>query len=163
MYYTTTKDFNTFEPTKLLLDPGFSCIDATIVKRDKNDYVLVFKDNTRPNRDLRVAFSHSATGPYTNVSNAFTENFTEGPTVEKLNNEYLIYFDEYQKSSYGAVETKDFITFNNISDQISIPAGHKHGTIFKAPMSVVKNLTKEFELAQKQQIKTDQKTLSIAK
>ena len=32
-YYTTTKDFKTFAPTKLMIDPGFSCIDATLVKR----------------------------------------------------------------------------------------------------------------------------------
>src|SRR5918993_548501 len=44
MYYTTTKDFKTFSETKLFLDPGFSVIDAVIVKRKKDDYVLVLKD-----------------------------------------------------------------------------------------------------------------------
>src|SRR5574337_170814 len=47
LYYTTTKDFKTFSDTKLFLDPGFSVIDAEIVKRGKNDYVLVMKDTTR--------------------------------------------------------------------------------------------------------------------
>src|ERR1035437_2320469 len=41
LYYTTTKDFKTFTPTKLFLDPGFSVIDAEIVKRGKGDYILV--------------------------------------------------------------------------------------------------------------------------
>jgi hypothetical protein len=56
MYVITTKDFKTFSDTKLFLDPAFSVIDAVIVKRKRNDYVLVLKDNTRPERDLKVAF-----------------------------------------------------------------------------------------------------------
>src|SRR5438132_162271 len=32
MYYTTTKDFNTFSEAKLFLDPHFSVIDCQIVK-----------------------------------------------------------------------------------------------------------------------------------
>jgi hypothetical protein len=31
MYYTTTRDFEIFAPTKLFFDPGFSVIDGTIV------------------------------------------------------------------------------------------------------------------------------------
>ena len=32
MYYVTTRDFETFSPTKLFYDPGFNVIDATVVK-----------------------------------------------------------------------------------------------------------------------------------
>lgn len=150
LYYVTTKDFKTISETKLFYDPGFSSIDATIVKRAKNDYVLVFKDNTRPNRNLKVAFANSATGPYSEPSTAFTDNFVEGPTVEKIADEYVIYFDEYRNFSFGAVKTKDFIHFTNISSEIKIPAGHKHGTIFKAPSLIVNGLNKNYELSQKQ-------------
>ncbi|WP_229655442.1 family 43 glycosylhydrolase [Pedobacter puniceum] len=72
MYYTTTKDFKTFTPTKLFIDPGFSVIDAVIVKRAQQDYVLVLKDNTRPNRNMKVAFAKHPLGPYNQVSDAFT-------------------------------------------------------------------------------------------
>ena len=47
LYYSVTKDFKTWTKGKLLIDPGFSCIDATLLKRGKNDYVMVLKDNTR--------------------------------------------------------------------------------------------------------------------
>lgn len=149
LFYITTKDFKTISETKLIYDPGFSSIDATIVKRGKSDYVLVFKDNTRPNRNLKVAFSKSPIGPYTNASTTFSENFVEGPTVEKIGNEYVIFFDEYQKFSYGAVKTNDFIRFENISNNISIPKGHKHGTIFRAPATVIENLKKVSEISQR--------------
>jgi hypothetical protein len=137
MYYTTTKDFQTFTPAKLFLDPGFSVIDAVIVQPSNGKYVLVLKDNTRPERDIKAAFGKQATGPYTNVSAAFTPLFSEGPTVTKVNNEWLIYFDAYREKYYGAVRTKDFKTFIDISDQVHLPLGHKHGTIVKVPGSTL--------------------------
>jgi hypothetical protein len=160
LYYITTKDFKTISATKLFYDPGFSSIDATIVKRAKNDYVLVFKDNTRPNRNLKVAFAKSPTGPYSKASASFSESFVEGPTVEKIADSYLIYFDEYQKFTYGAISTKDFIHFSNISKKISVPKGHKHGTIIKVPASLVTNLLKIHPLNLTQ--KTDSTTTSNA-
>lgn len=143
LYYITTKDFKTVSKAKLLYDPGFSTIDAVIVKRAKNDYVMVLKDNTRPERNLKIAFSDSMTGPYSPASQPFTESFVEGPSVEKLGDDYLIYFDVYKKKIYGAMRTKDFRNFTDVTEEVSIPVGHKHGTIFKAPESVVKALLEE--------------------
>lgn len=143
LYYITTKDFKTVSKAKLLYDPGFSTIDAVIVKRAKNDYVMVLKDNTRPERNLKIAFSDSMTGPYSPASQPFTESFVEGPSVEKVGDDYLIYFDVYKKKIYGAMRTKDFRNFTDVTEEVSIPVGHKHGTIFTAPESVVKHCWKK--------------------
>lgn len=140
MYYTTTKDFKTFSETQLYLDPGFSVIDCVIVKRGKGDYVLVLKDNTRQMRNIMVAFGESPVGPWENISEPFTDQFTEGPTVLKLEDEWLIYYDSYRKKTYEVSKTTDFKTFVNISNEVSLPEGHKHGTIFKAKESVLNNL-----------------------
>ncbi len=129
MYFTTTKDFKVFSDTKLFLDPGFSAIDAVIVKRAKKDYVLVLKDNTRPERNIKVAFADDPLGPWKNVSKPFTDNFTEGPTVVKVKDDWLIYYDSYRKKIYEASATKDFINFENVTNKTTIPEGHKHGTI----------------------------------
>jgi hypothetical protein len=144
MYYTITKGFQTFSETKLFLDPGFSVIDAVIVKRAKNDYVLVLKDNTRPERDIKVAFGSSPIGPWQNISKAFTDNFTEGPSVVKLKDKWLIYYDSYRKKIYEASATKDFIHFDNVSNKVKIPQGHKHGTIVTVKRKFVKELVKKF-------------------
>ena len=145
MYYTTTKDFKTFSPTKLFIDPGFSVIDAVIVKKGSNDYALVLKDNTRPERDLKVAFADNPLGPYKNVSAPYTKKFTEGPAVVKVKDGWLIYFDSYQDKSYGAVKTKNFKTFTNANSEISVPEGHKHGTIVPIKKSFLKKLQKSLE------------------
>lgn len=143
LYYTTTKDFHSFSKEELFFDPGFSCIDATIVRRKKDDYVLVFKDNTRANRDIKVAFSNNVLGPYKNVSNAVTPGFSEGPSVAHKGSDYLIYYDWYNHKSFGAVRTKDFHSFENITEDISVPQGHKHGTIIKVKRKLIKHLLKE--------------------
>ena len=142
MYYTITKDFQTFSEAKLFLDPGFSVIDAVIVKRAVNDYVLVVKDNTRPERDIKVAFANNPIGPWNNVSKAFTDNFTEGPSVVKVNEEWLIYYDSYRKKIYETSATKDFIHFENVTNKTRVPEGHKHGTIVEVKKKFVKHLIK---------------------
>jgi len=145
LYYTTTPDFRTFSEAKLYLDPGFSVIDAVLVKRNTSDYILVMKDNTRPNRNIRVAFGKSPIGPFAGISAPFTGFCTEGPSVLKKDNSWLIYFDAYRAKVYGAVETSDFIRFRDISGEISLPSGHKHGTIFNADRKTLKRLIDESE------------------
>ena len=143
MYYTITKDFDIFNQTQLFCDPGFSVIDAVIVKRAANDYVLVLKDNTRPERDIKVAFSNTPVGPWKNVSKAFTDNFTEGPSVVKLKNEWFIYYDSYRKKIYEASATKDFVHFENVTNTVQVPQGHKHGTIVPVKKKFIKQLKKQ--------------------
>ncbi|MDZ4659851.1 MAG: alpha-L-fucosidase [Bythopirellula sp.] len=127
MYYTTTRDFKSFAPTKLFLDPDFSVIDCQIIK-DGERFVLVLKDNTRPERNLRVAFGRTPLGPWEDISPPFTANFTEGPTTLKRGDDWIIYYDAYQNGTYGAAQTRDFKNFTDISAEVAFSPGHKHGT-----------------------------------
>ena len=140
MYYVTTKDFIAFSETKLFLDPKFSVIDAVIVKRATKDYVLVLKDNTRPERNIKVAFAGNPLGPWQNISAPFTEKFTEGPAVLKVKDGWLIYYDVYQNKKYGASFTKDFKTFVKADSLINVPDAHKHGTILTVNKKYLKQL-----------------------
>lgn len=143
MYAMSTKDFKVFSKPDLFLDPGFSVIDAVIVKRAVKDYVLVLKDNTRPNRHLQVAFGDQAKGPYTQISAPFTGKLTEGPTVVKVKKDWLIYYDAYGEKRYAAAKTSDFKSFSDVSAEISVPEGHKHGTIVKVKRKIIDKLKKE--------------------
>ncbi len=140
MYVTTTQDFKAFTPTKLFMDPGFSVIDAIIVKKNDTAYRLVLKDNTRPERNLRIAEGSSPMGPWTNVSAPFTGKFTEGPTLIHRRGWWIIYFDAYQERRYGVVRTRDFKSFEDISTRTRIPEGHKHGTILEVDRRYIKAL-----------------------
>ena len=150
LYYTTTKDFKTFAPTKLMIEPGFSCIDATLVKRSNKDYVMVLKDNTRPERDIKVAYAKSPYGPWSKASEPFTGKMMEGPTTVKVPRKtkdgkaeevgWLIYYDRYELKDFGAHFTKDFVTFEDVSNKVSVPKLHKHGTIFEADEAILNGL-----------------------
>ena len=140
LYYVTTKDFKKFSEAKLLFDPDFSSIDATLVKRGDKDYVMVVKDNSRPMRNIKVAFASSPYGPWVGVSEPFTESFTEGPSTAYVDGYYYIYYDSYRHGIYGAHRTKDFITFEDYTDKVKFPVGHKHGTVFMADEEIVNDL-----------------------
>lgn len=146
MYYTITKDFKTFSDTKLFLDPGFSVIDCVVVKRGEKDYVLVLKDNTRPERNISVTFGKSPIGPWDNYSEPFSGKLTEGPTVLNIDGDWLIYYDSYGDKRYKTTKTIDFKEFTDISSEVNFPEGHKHGTVFTAPENILNNL---IELAEK--------------
>lgn len=133
LYYVTTKDFKTYSDTKLLYEPGFNSIDATIVPVGKQ-FVMFLKDETREpaQKNLRVAFSNQLTGPYGPASAPITGKYwAEGPTAVHLGDKWRVYFDKYTQHQYGAVESTDLKTWTDVSDQVHLPAGTRHGTILR--------------------------------
>lgn len=142
MYYVTTKDFKKFSDTKLLYEPGFNVIDATIVK-DGNRYVMFLKDETREpaEKNIKIAYSKKLTGPYSAASPPITGDYwAEGPTTLKLGDKWIVYFDKYIDHSMGAVQSADLKNWEDISDKISFPEGMRHGTIFKVTKSEFEKL-----------------------
>ena len=141
LYFTTTRDFASFTPAKLFFDPAFSVIDGFVLKDGKR-FVLLNKDNSRPNLSLRVAFADSPLGPWKNESEPFTQKFTEGPCALKIGGDWLIYFDAYREKVYCAMKTRDFITFIDVTKEVSFPPEHKHGTAFCVPRNILEGLLK---------------------
>ena len=141
LYYVTTKDFKTYSHAKLLYDGGFCAIDGTITKRGST-YFLVMKDETFfpvQTRNLRIASSKHATGPYGPASPSFTAKDTEGPSVLQTPEWSYVYYDEYTRGRYGAVRTKDFSRFEPFTDSLHAPR-MRHGSAFLAPQWVLKGL-----------------------
>jgi hypothetical protein len=137
MYYVMTKDFKTFSKTKLLYDKGFNVIDATIVSEGKK-FIMFLKDETRnpPQKNIKIATSKNLNSGYTDASAPITGNYwAEGPTILKINGNWVVYFDKYRDHKYGAVQSGDLINWTDISDKISLPPGIRHGTIFKISKS----------------------------
>jgi hypothetical protein len=139
LYFTATRDFKSFTPARLFFDPGLSVIDPFIVKQDGR-YVLICKDNSRPNLNLRVAFGKTPLGPWNDISEPFTQKFTEGPAALQIDGDWLVYFDAYRQKIYGAVKTRDFKTFADVTTQVSFPEGHKHGTAIRVTPEILNAL-----------------------
>lgn len=132
IYYVTTKNFKKFSKTKLLYNPGFSVIDATIQK-NKNRYVMFLKNETRypVEKNIRVAYAQKLTGSYTAAGAAITGTYwAEGPTALKLRDKWIVYFDKYRDHKYGAVVSTDLVNWKDVSDKVNFPGGTRHGTAF---------------------------------
>jgi len=144
IYYTTTKDFKKFKKTKLLYEPGFNVIDASIVK-DEKGYIMYLKDETKVpvQKNLKIATSKNLEGPYSKAGEPITGKYwAEGPTATQINGEWVVYFDKYTQKKYGAVKQTSK-GWEDISEQISFPQGTRHGTIIKVSADVIEALKKE--------------------
>ena len=56
-YFVTTKDFVTFSESKVLLDPGFDHIDATIIEKS-GKFILTFKEGDMQAKGKSVNKNH---------------------------------------------------------------------------------------------------------
>lgn len=135
-YYTRTRDFRTFAPTRLLFDPGFDSIDFTWLPLKEGGYRLVFKDETHDAEQRRWLLSCSApspTGPFGPVSKPFTKTMTEGPTAIRIGERYVVFYDVYEQHHFGAASTTDFIHWRDETARVRFPADARHGTVVRVP------------------------------
>jgi hypothetical protein len=146
LYYVLTKNFKTYTPAKLLYDKGFNVIDATIVP-DGNQNIMFLKDETRqpPQKNIKIAISNEIDKAYSAPSAPITGNYwAEGPTTLKIGNKWIVYFDKYMDHQYGAVESTDLKNWKDISAEILLPKGIRHGSILEISASELENLKKVF-------------------
>jgi len=141
MYATTTKDWRAFTPTRLWYDPGFSVIDATVIPVG-DGYQVVVKDETKTpvKKYLLHAASADVEGPWSPLSAPLSRDWVEGPTVLQVGDAWIVYFDVYKEKHYGALRTRDWKTFEDITEKISLPPGIRHGTVIEVPYAVVERL-----------------------
>lgn len=139
MYYTTTKDFETFTPTKLFFDPGHNVIDAFLAQ-DGNKYLLFYKDETlkpQEKKHIILATGNSPIGPFENPKVISHINWVEGPSAIKIDGKWIVYYDCYTKRHYGAVESTDLKNWTNITEKLKFPKEARHGTVFRVEKSIV--------------------------
>jgi beta-xylosidase len=143
LYFTTTRDFQKFAPTKLFYDPGFSVIDPTFLHANGHHYLIV-KDETRtpPKKHLRIAVSDDVQGPFTNLSPPFTPEgrWSEGPTAIKIGDDYIVYYDAYMEHRYAASRSRDLKTWEDVTSQMTFVPGMRHGTVIAVTDDVVARL-----------------------
>jgi hypothetical protein len=145
IYATTTKDFVTFTPTRLFYDPGFSVIDATFLDTERGRRLIV-KDETRmpPKKYLQIAAVADTHGPFFGLSAPFTPSglWVEGPTAIKIGDDYLLYFDAYIEKHYGALRSRDLVTWEDVTAKMRFPdegtaVRMRHGTVIAVPPEVL--------------------------
>ena len=139
IYSTTTTDFKTFAPAKVLFDPGYSVIDATELPPTTpgKPFTLIFKDERKTplEKHLLTATGPTAEGPWSNISAPISEPWSEGAAIipvsaiADLPAGYLAYYDHYsQGQHYGAIFSTDLVHWSDALTKIDFPAGMRHGS-----------------------------------
>ena len=141
-YYVTTKDFETFSPTKLFFDPGHNVIDGFLAKNGEH-YLLFYKDETlkpEPKKSIHLAIGERPSGPFKPQGEIGHTNWIEGPSAVKIGDFWYVFYDCYRARHYGAVRSKDLKSWENMTEKISFPKGVRHGTIFAVEPEIVRRL-----------------------
>jgi hypothetical protein len=143
IYGTTTKDFASFTPTKLVYDAGYNVIDANFV-RDGEHWLMFVKDETlspKTEKNIRMIRGHSLEGPFTEPSAPLTGDYwAEGPSAIKVGNEWRVYFDKHMLNAIGLLRSTDLHTWEDWSDRVSFPPDARHGSILAVERSIVERL-----------------------
>lgn len=143
LYAVTTKDFVAFTPARLFYDPGFQVIDGALF-RERGKYWLAVKNETEKPAAAKHLFLTSAAsldGPWAAPSAPISgPQWAEGASPVRIGGYWYVYFDKYMNKRYGAVRSKDLKSWEDVTESIVMPAGVRHGTVFRAPEGVVKRL-----------------------
>jgi alpha-galactosidase len=142
IYSTTTKDFKTFTPTRLFYDPGFNVIDATMIQVG-NEWKMIVKDETpQPvaKKHLRITQADNPEGPFPLPAPTFTRNWIEGPTALHAGDYYYVYYDCYTDHRYGAVRTRDWQNWEDVTSRLTTPTKISHGTAIPVDGKIIEQL-----------------------
>ncbi len=133
VYCANTTDFEKFSPSRLLLDPGFNVIDATLLQVGQKFYMFFKDERKQPlKKNLRYGVADQPDGPYEPPSEPFTGDWVEGPSAIKIGDEYFVYFDHYaQPQHYGAVRSRNLRQWEDCSLEMKFPKGQRHGTVLR--------------------------------
>ncbi len=147
IYATTTTDFETFSKAIVFFDPGFNCIDSTILPLNGKAYMF-FKDESKmpkPMKNLRLATAANIAGPYEVEKQPINPPgaWVEGPTALQVGDETYLYFDAYTKHHYEAMVSSDLKNWKDVTSKLSMPRGIRHGTAFAVSGAIVKALLEE--------------------
>lgn len=117
---------------------------------------MLYKDERiwpKAKKELSVAVSKHATGPYLPTGDKpFATDWVEGPAVCPLSDgSYVVYMDAYTRHRYEAKRTRDFRTWEDVTDRISIPKDAKHGSIITVTKAFVDNILSEVAAARKRE------------
>ena len=144
LYSTTTKDFLIFTPTRVHYEPGINVIDETMVQ-DGSSWVMVVKNETEipaAAKNIFIVRAPTSDGPWSKPSQPLPPAgvWVEGPTVIKIGDWWHVYFDKYRDKKYGVIRSRDLLHWEDVSEQLVLPKGIRHGTVLRVPRVVVEGL-----------------------
>jgi hypothetical protein len=141
LFYVTTQNFVDFSQPKIFFNPGYNCMDGSLTEAN-GKYQLIFKDDRTEFKTLRISSATKLDGQWTVPTEPITTlTGVEGPSVTKVGSDWLIYFDHAQDNQYsGALRSRDFRQWEDVTNQLSLPKGARHGSVLRVSDEILEAL-----------------------
>ena len=79
-----------------------------------------------------MASGSTLAGPWSGIGQAFTESWSEGPSVVRVGRQYIVYYDHYRDPKrYQAARSADFERWTPMAEEVHFPEGCKHGSFLR--------------------------------
>lgn len=144
IYYTTTRDFVEFSPTRLYYDGGFNVIDAALSRDGEGGWLLFVKNESyspRVEKNIRMIRARTWRGPFSAPSAPISGGeWAEGPSPLFIDGRLHVYFDKHDIGHYGVVRSRDLVEWEDLSDQTRFPEHARHGTFLSIPRPLMETL-----------------------
>jgi hypothetical protein len=143
-----------FGTAQLFIERDVSLIDPVLhFDPDASQWVMIIKhelmpeqggknfrlavappDLTRPIPPAFTPLSAPILGPGSSLR---AEEWIEGPSLIRNDRTWMLYGDAYRDHHYSLITSRDLKSWQDETDRLSIPAGTRHGTVFRAPRSAL--------------------------
>jgi beta-xylosidase len=133
IYARSTGDFSAFSAPWVFFDPGYPVIDASIMPVP-GGFEMFFKDERLKPLRKRIlrASSKSVRGPWQVHGDAFTEEWSEGPSAIRVGKDTIVYYDHYRDvTGFRAMRSRDLVHWENITHLLGFPPKSKHGSFLR--------------------------------
>ena len=144
LYYSTTKDFVTFEPIKPLYNADYEVTDPYVFKKH-GSYFLFFKnDNDEPlEKNIYMASSLNLK----NFKSLEVETLTgtepaKGPSAITIGKYIYLYYNNYNTSTYRVMRCRNLNEqqWEDVTPYMNFPGGKAQGSIFKVDDTILHDL-----------------------
>ena len=132
IWYSLTPDFESWSTPEVWFDPGYTVIDATVIRRDGR-WMLAYKDEREHRhalakyKGIRISGFDSALGPFDPPSEIISVAPAEGPTFVEAESGVTVLFDHFLDGTYGGAVLSDGKWLP--LDALTVPPGARHASV----------------------------------
>lgn len=129
-----TRDFTNFSASTIFFDPGYSVIDAAVVRTD-GLLRMAFKDERgenvahNPFKRIMLTSALDPRGPFDDLVGPIGDAAAEGPTLYQVDDRWVLLYDHFLQGTYGGSVSGDWHTWHPL--EVSVPPGARHASVIR--------------------------------